>query len=1132
MLILLNEKSEGSLLVRIFLILLWIPTGLLAQERRNIGFSHLTVNDGLSQSAVLSIFRDSFGFMWFGTNDGLNRYDGFEFIVFRNHPEESGYLLSSQATALAEDNHQVLWVGSSVGISLLDLKTHKVIQTFSMENTPVFKHNKVRHIAKTRNGDMWVSTENGIYQFQEATKDWKPWFFNEHVPKNGHHSNAFMTSEDADGIIWVATYQGLFRITPTTGDIRVFTISTKNEAEPNKFKSVDASQKPYVWITHEHSGVYRLNTLRGKIEKFTEIETQPLADITLPFQVKVDMMGRVWIGSWGYGIYVYDPSSGEIKNYSEHDRGLSSIIYSSIETIYHDPTGITWIGTYGNGISKYAPSANKFVTYNDSQTGFRSVRKIFKDEKGNVWVGGYGGIRIFPGKLDYKKETAAIEHWLMQHPYIRYIVYDIYQDPKLKDIMWFATEGYGLFRVNIKKREIIPLTEANSDLPSNYIYTLNSDPDGNMWAGTYGGIWKISVPKEKNPIIYRHQPTQSNSISHSEVRVMLWDRDKTLWVGTVSGLNKIQPNGIIKQYFHDKRNIQSIGGQNIRSIVRDTIGNLWIGSIDGGLSRFNEKTETFFNRNKEHGLSNKTVYGVLVDQDNDLWISTNNGISRYNQDKDNFTVYNYRDGIPINEFNSNAYFKSSDGELFFGSVDGWLSFYPDQITNNKQPPQVALTQVYLNNNKQFPEMPASFIKELNVYPEDQLISLHVAVLDFSQPARNKLYYRLVGFQNEWRQQMIGQPIVFTSLPPKTYQLIVQAENNDQVRNNSVQLLTIVVHPPFYKTLTFYFLLIILIGLVIFYWIKSYYKNIQERNLELLNLVAERTLELSEKNKQLEYTLVELHEVISNLNRTELQLIQSEKLATVGQLSAGLSHELNNPLNFITASVGPLKIYVNELTHLLKVVTQLEEHKFEHFPELKKFITHSKFISGESAEKEIEKLMQSIEFGANRAAEIVKNLRMFSENPSDEKVSYDVHEGLLVVLKILKNIHNYQVSVVTDFQTKKSISCYPNLLNHMFLNVIQNSLQAVDKNGKIMIKTWDEDNKLHIQISDNGKGISPQSLKRVFEPFFTTREVGKHKGLGLALSYNIAQQHKGTITISSEINKGTTVNITLPISTEE
>jgi ligand-binding sensor domain-containing protein/serine/threonine protein kinase len=836
------------------LLLLALSVGVKAQHS-DVKFERLSLEQGLSQTNVKCIVQDRQGFMWFGTEDGLNRYDGYSFTAYKYRLQDATSLSNSSITSLYEDKSGTLWIGTlGGGLNRYDPRSQTFTAYLNDPNNPSsISSNEVHAICEDQSGTLWIGTSDGLNRLDPKSGKFVIYRHDLDNPSSLISNNVMVVQEDSSGMLWIGTWNsGLSRYDPRSHQFTSYKYDANYQSSlsSNAVRAIYEDRSGAIWIGTEGGG---LNRYDPNIEQFTSYrhdDKNPAGisndDVRAIYE---DSSGTLWVGTVE-GLNKFETKRGVFTSYHKNPNDAQSISSNKAISIYEDRSGVLWIGTYDGGLSKYDPKRRRFASYNFDPKN-PNVKAIYEDSGGALWVGTYvGGLKKYDPKsgtivsyLNDLKNPASISGNDIEV---------IWGDREGN--LWIATREKGLNRYNPKEREFTVYRhdpKNTHSISSDYILSIYEDRSGILWIGTYGGGLNRFDPESGTFTAYRHDPEKPNSITGNNIYAISGDRSGALWIGTQGGgLNKFDPvSQTFTAFRNDPKDPKSLSNSLIVSIYEDRKGVLWVGTA-GGLNRFEPSSGSFTQFTEKDGLANDFIYGILEDSDGNLWLSTNKGISKFNPLIREFKNYDVGDGLQSNEFNSGAYFKSRRGEMFFGGINGLNRFYPDQIKDNPYIPPVAITSFKILDN---PTVKASLIMAQSVGLVDQALELsykenvfsfEFSALNFTRPEKNQYAYILEGFDKDWIKSGTQRYVRYTNLDPGEYVFRVKGSNNDGVWNEKGTTVRIKIMPPPWRTWWAY--LLYAAGLMsVGYGGYRYRLNAIEKRHQI-----ERAVEINRKNEEL------------------------------------------------------------------------------------------------------------------------------------------------------------------------------------------------------------------------------------------------------------------------------------------
>jgi ligand-binding sensor domain-containing protein/signal transduction histidine kinase len=797
-------------------------------------FDKITIEDGLSQSSGLSMVQDTHGFMWIGTEDGLNRYDGYDFKIYKNNEADDTSIAGNWIIDLFVDSKGNLWIGTDAhGLSMYVPETDTFINNLhNPRDSSTISSNAVTSITEDREGFLWAATEDGLNRFDTEKRT-----FQRFTTRDGLSSNSVLSVlSNRRGDLWTGGENGILSKLDED-DMRFESI--KIDDEDTDIVIIAEDKEGFLWLG-SGNGLYKFNPLSYESVLFRHDPEDSDSLVYNDIQgIVEDNDGRIWIGTDG-GLSILD--SGKFHTVkSSLEEG--SLINNFIRSITKDKMGIIWIGTFAGGINRYDPSKMKFGRYPSTPEN-PYVWSILED--GNVvWIGTSRGL------LKYDEEAINFEkmpdiftsepdnpdslsgNW----------IWGVAKDKQGR--LWLGTSRNGVTLFDPEKNTFKHYRhnpEDENSLSGDRIYRTYVDSRGNVWIGTRDSGLNMYNPDNDNFIRYAHSE-EEGSISDNWI-VSMYDDYRGLWVGTDQGLNLFDyETKSFRKWLKDPDNPESLSNNRIMCVNRDSKGILWIGTHDG-LNKLDEKTEKFKVYSTKDGLPNEVIYSVLEDAEGYLWLTTNYGMARFDTENETSKNYKKEDGLQNNEFNVGAFYKGESGKFYFGGIEGFNAFFPRNIMQNPYVPDVVITKMELFN-KEVPigeyngriVLPTSIteIKEIVLSYTDVSISFEFAGIHYSAPERNEYAYLLEGFDKEWNYIGNRRFITFTNLPDGEYTLKVKAANADGLWNEIPKELKITIVPPIWNTL----------------WFRVYRTySIKQRSIRLEAMVKERTREVEKSNRSL------------------------------------------------------------------------------------------------------------------------------------------------------------------------------------------------------------------------------------------------------------------------------------------
>jgi len=799
------------------LLALGLAVGSAAAQRatfvdRPVLFRHLTTGDGLSQGTVHRILQDRQGFMWFATDDGLNRFDGYNFKTYRAAVDTPGSLESSVVFDIAEDYRGRLWVGTwGGGLSLFDQRAERfTVYRAESGNPRSLSDDRVNCLLPDPDGGIWVGTEGGLNLFHPETGHVTQYHGTPGDPASLSGEWIRSLYIDGEGVLWVGTDAGLNRFDRLR---RSFARFRHDPGDPASLPhdqvlgmTGDGAGRLWVFTT---AGVCRLDGAAGKFNRIAD-DGHPLVPLAgIPVRdILRDRSGVTWFGT-AQGLYRLAPDSRRLERFTHDPDDPATLVGDSVIALCQDRSGVLWVGTLGQGGSTYQPGRQKFVPVRSREDG-TTLSEVFGVliEGRRIWLGTRAGLRSFDLPGAGKPDSGNLAGDFAQaFPACRDALEGRLTSVLFRDrggTLWLAVRDFGLFRLSPDRSASALYRElmvGRDPVPVTQVLDLYEDQAGILWLGTDGfGLVRWDLRSGRIDA-FRHDPRDHRSLGSDYVTKILEGADGTLWVGTWGGGVNLMDRaaGRFHRLVHQPGNLRSLSHNIVNTAFLDSRGTIWVGTYGGGLNRYDQARGEFARFTVREGLANDVVCGILEDGRGDLWVSTYSGLSRLERSTGRFTNYTSADGLQADEFNIRAQARSRDGWLVFGGTRGFNAFRPEEIGVNAFIPPVVFTGyqrfVYGGGTEVRGFLGAGDI-ELS-YRDS--VTLAFAALDYTNPAKNRFAYRLEGGYTDWVQLGTRHEITFANLSPGSYTLRVRGSNDEGKWNERGTSVAIVVHPPFYQT---------------------------------------------------------------------------------------------------------------------------------------------------------------------------------------------------------------------------------------------------------------------------------------------------------------------------------------------
>ena len=829
---------------------------------QNLRFEKISLEDGLSQSTIFAMIQDKQGYMWFATEDGLNRYDGYNFTVYKHDPDNPSSLRDNWILSIYEDNSGTLWIGTRErGLEQYDSEHDQFIHFQNdPENPSSISDNEITTIFQDQDSFIWVGTgQKGLEKYDQENGIFIHYSHDPADPNTLSSNAVTEIYEDADGMLWVGTEDaGLNRFDRENNR---WTNYRNNPDDPHSLshdfvKAIIEDKSGNLWVGTIGGGLEMYDPGRDRfIHYHPDFADPEILSSDATAAIYQGQEGKFWVGTEGSGIYYFDPTTGTFINYQHNTGNQHSLSNNYVISIHEDREGVLWFGTLGAGINKLNNGWRNFPHYKNNANNPNSlsdnmVRAFLEETDSIIWVGTLDG-----GVDRFNRKNNSWNHY-RHNPddpgsLSNNFVSAIYMDRAGE--IWIGTAN-GLDRFDPQTGAFThyqPYPAVFPGTPSNNIRTIYEKPEGKFWIGTKGGLFRFD--SEDNAWIehYEHDPTDPHSLSENWIFSFMEDRDGIIWLGTFGGgLNRFDPDKkTFTRFQSDPNDPDSLSNSFTPAISQDSEGSIWI-ATSGGLDKYNQQTQSFNHYQDFDGLASNTIYCGLEDNHGNIWLGTSKGLSWFDPKSETFKNYDVGDGLQSNEFNGAACYRSEDGEMFFGGINGFNAFFPDQIQDNQTIPPIVLTSFTQDGKVLDPGKSTNSMTQVALKYPDNSFEFEFAALSYSNPENNHYAYMLEGFDTDWIETGTRRYGKYTNLPGGTYTLRMKGSNSDGVWNEDGATLAITVVPPYWGTWWFRgVFLIIMLGLG-YGGFRVRVNNLEKRGRELENQVKERTSELVETQNAL------------------------------------------------------------------------------------------------------------------------------------------------------------------------------------------------------------------------------------------------------------------------------------------
>ncbi|WP_315080912.1 two-component regulator propeller domain-containing protein [uncultured Clostridium sp.] len=1057
-------KKIGALLVIILICNTLFTNCYNNVQASVVNFKSITIEDGLPQSSVETIFQDSKGYIWIGTQNGLSKYNGKNFKTYRYKDDSIDSIANNVILAIKEDTKENLWVGTSNGLSKINLNTYEIKNYYEDKEKGNLSNYNICDILITKDGNVLVATADGLNVYDEHEDKFERILYddNKQILSN---QVIYSLDEDEEGNLWIGTECGLNKI--------------------------DINKKEVIQLYNEE------NTIEKSI-----------------YKVYADNHGYVWVGTFGAGLLKVSTETNKITEYTVDESKTNALQGGFIKDILRDSNGVTWICT-DEGLAKYDEKNNEFITYLNKIYDKYSLTdnntfSIIEDRTGLMWVGTYSGISTFDpnNNIRHYKKNPSEKNSLSSNS-----IQGIYEDDE--ELLWIGTDKDGVNILNTKINFVNHLNTDNSNLISDKINFITGRGN-DIWIATDNGLSKFDKNTKKIKSF-----TVSDGLSHNKIVSLLIDNKDYLWIGTADGINVLntktyeitnltdifKKNGVIDTYFYsifqdsagmcwigsyiegglikinpennyikiykkDENNKNTLSSNSIISITEDKNNNLWVGT-NYGINKFNKKSEKFTRYTEKNGLANNTIYGILIDKNNNPWVSTNYGISKLDINTNTFFNLNTSNGLQSNEFNGNSYFKNNKGEFIFGGING-INIFDSKEISEKAYSEYAIFDEFEVKGKEYND-----INDMKFDWYENMIKAKIFVPDFRNTNNTKYYYKLSSVDSDWIVSNENE-FVYNNLKPGKHILKVKVMNGygDISKENQVKF---IIKPPLWKSSEAIFMYFFMILLIIYLSITKL------KNLD--RMVEKRTKQLKDEMEK----NIKLFDKVIDLERRK------------NNYFVNLSHELRTPLNVISSTeqlISELNkqddgIDKEKLSYYMKIIKRNSNRLLKL---INNIIDTNKIESGRYEinlkENDIVYLVEETSLSLKDYIEN-KGIHLIIDPEMEEKIIMcDSYEIERCIVNLVSNAAKFTPEGGEIKVTLKELN------NKVIITVKDTGIGIDPKYHKAV---FDRFNQI-IDANSESKGGS---------------------GLGLTITKHIIDLHKGKIYVNSDIGKGCEFVIILP-----
>ena len=1083
-----------------------------ADTEMAVKFHRLMLADGLSQSSIISTYQDSRGFIWMGTQDGLNRYDGSQIISYKSDPDDPFSISDPNIWSIAEDANGDLWIGTEGGGFNRFNRQQENFTPYRYDPSQPgsLKYYNVKNLAIDRHGDVWLGTiGDGLLRFHPETETITAFTHDPDDPSSLPSNQVQSLLIDSRGLIWIGTEEGLTRFSLATGRMQHFrhSLDGSNSLIAGGVHSLSEGRDGRLWVGTTE-GLCRFDPITEDFELHIVdpgMEAVPTA-ISVS-TVLEDPDGQVWVGSAHKGLYLLDPKTGNCRAFLHNPQDPFSLSDNEVYGITMDRTGVIWIGT-SNGANRLDTKAKQFFHVsnqpgNPASLSHACVWSVWEMRSGKVWAVTESGLNILDPETGTVKQIWSDPTNPRRPSYDSFI--EIHEDQD--GLIWLGARDGALNRYNPRTGIFtrFPVAAGSPEGPDDdRVFSISGDTEGKIWLGTMTGL-ECFDPVTETFTSIKPDPDDPKGLPEGSVRDLLLDDTGRLWMSVWgNGVAYLDPGtGEFHHFKHLPENRNSLSSNVVLSIFQDSEGRIWLGT-SAGLNLLDPESGSCRWFTERDGLPNNTIYRIQEDNDGGLWVSTNYGLARFDPYSMEVRTYLKRDGIQDNEFNMGASHLGRSGKMYFGGINGFTVFYPDSIRQNPYIPAIALTDFRLFN-KPVPvgegpdgrvilERSISETDHIELSHKDHVISFEFSVLHFASPEKNNFAYKLEGFEDEWNEVGTRNHATYTNLPPGDYTFRVRGSNNDGIWNEDGLAITLTVKPPFYRKAWFIWGMVLSVLGTTYGMHRYRMRLLNVKNKVLEQSVLERTEEMTRANRHLQ-------QEISVRKRIEDELRESKDSAEAAtraksEFLANMSHEIRTPMNGVLGMTSIMldteltpdqrdysEMIYSSATNLLVIINDI--------------LDFSKIEAGKLK-------LERIEFDPCDVLDRVADMLALKAK----------NKGLKFRSRIAANV-------------PRTLRGDPGRLTQILINLANNAVKFTN-DGEVQIQVTLENQRkswavLRFEVTDTGVGIPADRLERIFGSFTQvdasiTRQFGG-TGLGLAIVKQLLDLMGGDIGVESIQNEG-------------
>jgi signal transduction histidine kinase/ligand-binding sensor domain-containing protein/AraC-like DNA-binding protein/ActR/RegA family two-component response regulator len=1051
---------------------------MIKAQSDGLNFINFSSRDGLSADKVNVIFKDKYGYMWFGTDDGLNKFDGETFTVYKHNTKDTASLGANRINTIGEDPFGNLWVGTSESLSFYDRKTNSFV------NYAFAKNIYVRTLCFDHWGKLWIGTYSGIFILDTLTGKITHYLAEPNRPDQLISNTIVSLFEDHQHRMWIGTNEGLSVFLRDKNTFKNY--QDKHDSisiAGNVIRTISEDKTGNIWVGTNDGGLFQLLPDGRPFKNFKYAEKDPhTLSSNCVFTIACDYNDTLWLGT-EEGLNIFDTKSGKVQRVVNDIRNKYSLTGRSVRSIYIDKNGIYWIGTFQGGVNKYDKNL-AFFNYRQSNPfdkyalNASIITSFAEDNHGDMYVGTDGG-----GLNHFNRKTGLFSHPQLMTDDGKELT--ILAMERVGNDLWIGTYGHGLYVLNMNTHAVAHYKKGNgpNDLSNNEIFCLKKDRNGNVWVGNNGD--GVEVFKPGLGIIhrfYKYASIPDNKLPlNGFIRAIEEDDRGNIWIGT-DGSGIAIYNPILRGFTLLNQENSPLASNHISTLYAGKNGFMWVGTMGSGVSRI-DKNGKIKSYSEADGLSNAFIYKILESDSGKIWMSTNKGISSLDEKQERFHNYSFRNGLQKSSFSLGAGLKASNGDMFFGGLDGFNFFNPQHFNISKVTPSVVFTDLEISHRSVTPGPHEAIKEDISVATEitlnyKQNFSLDYVALNYTAPQESRYSYKLDGFDKDWNNVGTSRKALYTNLDPGHYTFHVKASGDDGRWVSADKKIDIYVRPPFWRTVYAYIMYVFLAVCLLIAWRYSVIRKLKNKfALEQERLQFKQMIEQERKAAE------QKHE----FDQVKIKFLTN------------LSHEFRTPISLIVAPTEKL------------LETETSELKQQQLSLIKR--------------------------NARRLLNLVNQLLDFRKLEENE-LQLHVTDGDLVsfVKDIGDSFKDTYERKHIDFAFSSSVPQYytsfdKDKIERVLFNLLSNAYKFTKENGKIWLSMESLGNGIKIIIADTGIGMAPDAREKIFERFFQGDAdpgiLNQGNGIGLSITREFVKLHGGTIDVESIQGKGSTFTVQLP-----